>query len=95
MKRANSWGLFDMLGNVAECCLDYWHESYQGAPTDGSAWLNPEGMRGVDRVMRGAAWNNNARKVRSAYRRPIDWEARAINVGFRCVRVQRDDEVGG
>ncbi len=49
---ANELGLYDMSGNVYEWCEDDWHENYQGAPEDGSPWVDAP-ARGSGRVMRG------------------------------------------
>jgi formylglycine-generating enzyme required for sulfatase activity len=84
-KLPNPWGLHDMHGNVHEWVQDAWHDSYQGAPADGSAW---ESEAGADRVIRGGSWGSNARFCRSAdrdYRRP---GSRNTDLGFRCARVQ-------
>jgi formylglycine-generating enzyme required for sulfatase activity len=64
-KKPNSYGLYDMHGNVREWVQDTWHDSYAGAPTDGSAW---ERGGGALRVLRGGSWRNLARNCRSAYR---------------------------
>jgi formylglycine-generating enzyme required for sulfatase activity len=63
---ANGWGLHDMHGNVYEWCQDHWHESYENAPTDGSAWL--EGGNSSRRVSRGGSWIFDPWLCRSAFR---------------------------
>lgn len=63
---ANTWGLYDMHGNVQEWCLDYVQESYQGAPTDGTAWLI--GGDNTARMTRGGSWNYFPALCRSASR---------------------------
>ena len=65
-KRANPWGLYDMLGNVWEWTQGYWHKDYQGAPTDGSAWVGSD--TGAGRVLRGGSWGYYARVARAACR---------------------------
>ena len=62
---ANAWGLQDMHGNVWEWCVDPWHDSYRGAPADGSAWT--AGGR-TARLLRGGSWDYHPRHCRSAYR---------------------------
>ncbi len=88
---ANAFGLYDMHGNVWEWCLDDWHNNYEGAPTDGSAWFDDnknlaEKMGGA--VLRGGSWLVVPTICRSAFRGGIDRrEFRNFDDGFRVVCV--------
>ncbi|MBE9183776.1 SUMF1/EgtB/PvdO family nonheme iron enzyme [Microcoleus sp. LEGE 07076] len=62
----NSFGLYDMHGNVWEWCQDVSHDNYNGAPTDGSAWET--GGNSKSRVMRGCSWYDDAVYCRAAFR---------------------------
>jgi formylglycine-generating enzyme required for sulfatase activity len=77
----NGFGLYDMHGNVWEWCADYWHENYDGAPTDGSAWLSDK--KDAKRLLRGGSWVNFPRNCRSAVRINFTREVRIDYVGFR------------
>jgi formylglycine-generating enzyme required for sulfatase activity len=73
-----------MHGNVWEWCEDDWHENYQGAPTDGQAWIDTP--RGGSRVLRGGDWYFTPWFCRSAYRFWIHPGGRNYYYGFRVVR---------
>ena len=82
-KKPNAWGLYDMLGNVWEWCEDDWHDSYEGAPSDGSAWV--DGPRGDRRMYRGGSWNSSARDCCAAWRGYGEPALRLTFLGFRVV----------
>jgi len=87
---ANAWGLHDMHGNVWEWCLDEWHDSYEGGPTDGRAWLDvAEREKSKESVktklLRGGSWYDFPGNCRSAYRYHIQPVNASFNVGFRVV----------
>jgi formylglycine-generating enzyme required for sulfatase activity len=65
-KLPNAYGLHDMSGNVWEWCEDDWHSNYNGAPSDGGAWV--DSPRGSSRVLRGGSWDNGGNVCRSADR---------------------------
>jgi formylglycine-generating enzyme required for sulfatase activity len=65
-KQVNAFGLYDMSGNVWEWVQDVWNSNYNGAPTDGSAWI--DGSDRAMRVQRGGSWFNLPGFLRSANR---------------------------
>jgi len=81
----NRFGLYDMHGNVGEWVQDCWNKNYQGAPSDGSAWLSGECGR---RVLRGGSLGGLAGRLRSAYRNYLDRDYRILRFGFRLARTR-------
>ncbi|MFN8785731.1 MAG: formylglycine-generating enzyme family protein, partial [Pseudanabaena sp.] len=84
---ANEFGLCDMHGNVWEWCEDDWHGNYDGAPTDGSAWIDikSEASNKNRHPLRGGSWVYNPQSCRSAYRGNNAFDHRDNNVGFRVI----------
>jgi formylglycine-generating enzyme required for sulfatase activity len=82
---ANAWGLHDMHGNVWEWCLDHWHDSYEGAPSDGSAWLTPSASEKEQRLLRGGSWFDDPGNCRSAYRGLALPDIAHFSIGYRVV----------
>jgi formylglycine-generating enzyme required for sulfatase activity len=79
--KANSFGLYDMHGNVDEWCADTWHENYVGAPANASTWI--EGGDDNYRVVRGCGWLQAGCYCRSAYRRQYALNNKSYFTGFR------------
>jgi len=87
-KKPNAWGIFDMLGNVAEWCNDVYDENYYKAAPD----RNPVGPKsGGKYVLRGGAYNSTAKNLRASYRQgeapgTYDGCFGGDHLGARCVR---------
>lgn len=84
MLSANSWGLFDMVGNLWEWCDDVWHSDYNGAPNTDEPW-NTNADRQPRRCLRGGAWDMDVFRLRSAYRSFDHRELGTSRFGLRIV----------
>ncbi len=74
-KAPNAWGVYDMLGNVWEWCVDKYAK-------------NPDAPESPGGAIRGGYWGVDARRVRAAFRTWVDPNQRSKNVGFRCAEFQ-------
>jgi formylglycine-generating enzyme required for sulfatase activity len=85
----NPFALRGVYGNVDDWCEDHVHGDYQGAPADGSAWINagatPNSYAGY-RVMRGGSWEDLPMNLRSAARNFNFPQAATTKIGFRVAR---------
>jgi formylglycine-generating enzyme required for sulfatase activity len=84
---ANAWGLSDMHGNVFEWCLDHYHDNYEGAPRNGTAWVDAEAEENKSRILRGGSWYSLPKFCRCAYRDRDLPDNRSDFHGFRVVSV--------
>ena len=78
--KPNPWGLYQVHGNVREWVEDCYHDSYSGAPSDGTAWTTGECKY---RVLRGGSWDYFPRYLRAAYRSRYIPDDRFSIGGFR------------
>lgn len=85
-KQPNTWGLYDMHGNVNEWVEDRYGERYYSiSPT-----IDPLGpSSGSKRGGRGGGWSSNAANCRSACRNAGAPDTHSMDLGFRVVRIGR------
>jgi formylglycine-generating enzyme required for sulfatase activity/serine/threonine protein kinase len=85
-KKKNSWGFFDMHGNLWEWCQDYYSAAYYANSTEN----NPTGSStGTERVVRGGCYYAEPRSARSAYRGKVAQSDRGNLIGFRVAASAR------
>jgi len=89
-KEANSWGLYDMLGNVWEWCADVWVNDY----TEKARASSAESASAL-RVIRGGSRYDIARYMRAASRLHSLPSGRLYDLGFRCAEFREGLVSGG
>jgi formylglycine-generating enzyme required for sulfatase activity/class 3 adenylate cyclase len=81
--KPNPFGLYDMGGGVDQWVADCWHKNYQGAPVDGSPWLDADCS---SHVLRSGSWRSDPNYVRPSSRNYYDTNARNQTLGFRVAQ---------
>ncbi len=85
-RKPNAWGLYDMQGNLSEWVEDDWHSSYEGAPTDGKAWIDNTRNNYTIRTLRGCNWKSVNCDCKSSHRDMYLPTAQRFDVGFRLAK---------
>ncbi len=85
-KKPNGLELYDMSGNVFEWVEDCVHSNYNGAPRDGSAWLEANGGNCEARVVRGGSWGDGPGHLRASLRTGSYAGNRGGSIGFRLAQ---------
>jgi len=85
LKKPNKWGIYDMLGNVGEYCLDHYYRNYDNAPNDGEAWID-QSHKKKKRVVRASSFNL-IKSLITAYQRGriLPTKEGYRGIGFRIV----------
>jgi formylglycine-generating enzyme required for sulfatase activity len=79
----NSYGLYGVSGGVAQWVADCWHDNYEGAPHDGSAWVT---AGCTNHVLRGGSWMDEPSQLRAASRDHAEGDLHGMGYGLRVAR---------
>jgi formylglycine-generating enzyme required for sulfatase activity len=82
-RKANTFGVYDMLGNASEWTQDCWNRTYAGAPVTSVSWRSGTCSH---QVVRGGAWIHSLREVNAAFRSYWDVNQASNLTGFRVAR---------
>jgi formylglycine-generating enzyme required for sulfatase activity len=83
--KANAFGLYDTAGNVWEWVQDCYHDNYNGAPSNGTAWEPKDSKQCIRRVIRGGSWLDTPNYLRSSSRHTNKPDYVSHSIGFRLV----------
>ncbi len=94
----NAWGLYQVHGNIWEWVEDCWHDNYNGAPSDGTAWTAGASCR--RHAVRGGAWDRIPQTLTSAYRMSFSTSYRfnatpTVSLVSSSMPVEREGHVDG